>query len=291
MNAWSSLGYIVAHPLNRRRPLAAVWRWARWQIGTRLRPGPRVVPFVDGTRLVVERGMTGATGNVYCGLHEYADMAFTLHLLRPTDRFVDVGANIGSYAILAAGACGADVLAFEPVGATFDRLTRNIAANDLQTRVTALRLAVGEHEGRVRFLVDSDTTNRMADADDAASRTAEVDCVTLDYVVGEHTPQFIKIDVEGHESAVLRGARRLLIDTRLRALIVELSGTDNAQTLAMLADYGFHPYEYKPATRTLHRLDPAQAGGNGLMIRDIDWAAARVTGAPVYLIHATGSRL
>lgn len=47
--------------------------------------------------------MTGATGNWYCGLQEYEDMSFVLHALRPGDLFVDVGANIGSYSILAAG--------------------------------------------------------------------------------------------------------------------------------------------------------------------------------------------
>ena len=45
-------------------------------------------------------GMTGATGNVYCGLHEFEDMALVLHALRPRDLFVDVGANVGSYTVL-----------------------------------------------------------------------------------------------------------------------------------------------------------------------------------------------
>lgn len=54
--------------------------------------------------------MTGATGNIYVGLHEFEDMAFLLHVLRRTDLFVDVGANIGSYTILAGGAAGAKLL-------------------------------------------------------------------------------------------------------------------------------------------------------------------------------------
>jgi hypothetical protein len=47
-------------------------------------------------------GMTGATGNLYVGLHEFEEMAFLLHFLRPGDLFADVGANVGSYTILAA---------------------------------------------------------------------------------------------------------------------------------------------------------------------------------------------
>jgi hypothetical protein len=64
---------------------------------------PVVVPFVGDTRLLVARGMRGATGNVYVGLHEFEEMAFALHALRPSSRFIDVGANVGSYTVLAAG--------------------------------------------------------------------------------------------------------------------------------------------------------------------------------------------
>jgi thymidylate synthase len=63
--------------------------------------------------------MTGATGNIYAGLHEFEDMAFLLHLLRSEDMFADVGSNIGSYTILASGVVGAKSVAFEPVPSTY----------------------------------------------------------------------------------------------------------------------------------------------------------------------------
>jgi hypothetical protein len=47
-------------------------------------------------RLAAGREMTRATGNIYCGLHEFADIGFVLHLLRAGDLSVDVGANIDS---------------------------------------------------------------------------------------------------------------------------------------------------------------------------------------------------
>ena len=46
--------------------------------------------------------MTGATGNIYCGLHEFIELTFLLHLLRPNDLSLNIGANVGSYIILAA---------------------------------------------------------------------------------------------------------------------------------------------------------------------------------------------
>jgi Met-10+ like-protein len=87
--------------------------------------------------------MHGATGNIYCGLHEFAEMAFTLHLLRPGDLFADIGANVGSYTVLAAGVCGARVVAVEPGPAAGAALAKNIALNRLGDRVSVAAVALG----------------------------------------------------------------------------------------------------------------------------------------------------
>ena len=100
--------FIIDHPLSQGRILANLGRFACWQIGARLARGPVATRFVNSAQLLASPGMTGATGNVYVGLHEFTDMSFVLHFLRPNDLFVDVGANIGSYTILATAAVGAD---------------------------------------------------------------------------------------------------------------------------------------------------------------------------------------
>lgn len=105
-NLFRSVRFVWNHPLNRSARFAALGRVIRWQIASRLVPGPIALPFVKDTYLFATRGMTGATGNWYCGLHEYEDMSFVLHTLKPGDLFVDVGANIGSYSVLAAGGGG-----------------------------------------------------------------------------------------------------------------------------------------------------------------------------------------
>jgi hypothetical protein len=119
MRLLNNYRFLVTHPLTKDRKIRTLTRWLRWQIGSRVLGCSVAVPFVNNTRLLVKPGMTGATGNIYCGLHEFEDMAFVLHLLRPGDLFVDIGANIGSYTILA-GATGANAISFEPVPSTFD---------------------------------------------------------------------------------------------------------------------------------------------------------------------------
>ena len=105
--------FIAAHPLTRDRQTAAWLRVLRYQLATRTRRRTTMRWF-GGARLVVERNMAGASGNIYCGLHEPADMALLMHGLRPGDLFVDVGANIGSFTVLASAVCKAQTIAFEP---------------------------------------------------------------------------------------------------------------------------------------------------------------------------------
>lgn len=103
IGVFKTLSYVLRHPLNQSFKCAAVGRWLRWQLVSRLAPGPIIVAFGPNTSLAVSSGMTGATGNIYTGLHEFEDMAFLLHFLRSGDTFVDVGANVGSFSILVRG--------------------------------------------------------------------------------------------------------------------------------------------------------------------------------------------
>ena len=64
--------FIVGHPMNRGEPVAALARFVSWQIRSRLQYEV-VVDWIDGAKLAVRREMTGATGNIYYGMHEYVD--------------------------------------------------------------------------------------------------------------------------------------------------------------------------------------------------------------------------
>ncbi|WP_414524283.1 hypothetical protein, partial [Umezakia ovalisporum] len=85
MSILSTLNYITSHPLNRDRKLSAVRRFLGWQFASRVIGCPVIHPFTQRSRLIVRKGMTGATGNYYCGLHDFEDMSFLLHFLRPED--------------------------------------------------------------------------------------------------------------------------------------------------------------------------------------------------------------
>src|SRR5450432_2639822 len=91
--------FIDQHPLARRHKFKAMYRFFFWQLSQLFYPHEVIIPFVGSTKLIVKKGLTGATGNIYTGLEEFSDMGFLLHFLRKTDLFADIGANIGSYTV------------------------------------------------------------------------------------------------------------------------------------------------------------------------------------------------
>ncbi len=91
------------------------------------------------------------TGNIYTGLHELSSMGYLLHVLREGDLFVDVGANVGSYTILACVVKGADCCSFEPVFSTFQRLMTNIRLNQLEGQAKCFNIGIGDRKGKIEF--------------------------------------------------------------------------------------------------------------------------------------------
>ena len=129
-----TFGFILNHPLGKKHPLKSIFRFFFWQLQTIIFPGRHIKTFISPAKFYAHRGLTGVTGNIYTGLHEFNDMGFLLHFLRADDIFFDIGANVGSYTLLASGVIKATTTAIEPIPSTFKMLSDNIALNHLQNR-------------------------------------------------------------------------------------------------------------------------------------------------------------
>jgi FkbM family methyltransferase len=271
--------FLCDHPLTRNHRTAGFARLCRWQIECRLRREV-IIPWVGGIRLAARRGMTGATGNIYAGLHEFADMAFTLHFLRPEDLFLDIGANVGSYTLLASGVCKARTISFEPDPDTMTLLRRNIDLNSLHGRVVLEQTAVGAEEGEVEFTIGLDTCNHVTNGNEG--RTQRVSMRTLDRIASLTPPTMIKVDVEGNEADVFRGARAVLNSPLVKAVITE---GQRPADIVPLASAGFAEYVYDPFRRMLSRATTQhRSGNNALFIRDSSFVAARLRTASSFQV-------
>ncbi len=242
------------------------------------------MPFIANVSFYAKKRLTGITGNIYTGLHEFNDMGFLLHFLRKDDSFYDIGANVGSYTLLATGVCNARTVAFEPVKETFEILSKNIELNNLQNLVSLENKGVADKSGELLFSTDNDTTNHVLNSDEPKENSVSITVVNLDSYCKQYVPNLIKIDVEGYEAQVLDGAKELLSNSNLKAIIIEIIGganfygSSNMAVHKILLDYNFKSYNYDPFTRDLTQSDP-NLESNTIYIKDIDFVKQRLSSA------------
>lgn len=137
-----------------------------------------------------------------------------LDLIRPGSRVVDVGANIGIYALpWAAATAGVTVHCFEPNPAVCARLGRNVALNHLGARVRLHPEALSDHSGSATLFGSDDMSSLNQGVYSGRQAVpVKVPLARLDDVLGgEGEPiSLLKIDVQGHELEVMRGAQGII---------------------------------------------------------------------------------
>ncbi len=214
--------------------------------------GEAVWPNVHGFKLHIDPTTdTGVEHSLYYeGTYEPGTLKIIEHLLEPGDHFMDVGANIGLMSIFAARLVGPEgkVTAFEPHPKTRQILLKNIVLNGLERTVEVMPYALGS-ESRSALLYDDPSKNRGAASlmeTGSAAAVYEVQTMSLDNFLKKPSgvnfplPSLIKIDVEGLEIEVLKGAMSLLGSASPPALIIESSASrDHSGATDIAALYNF----------------------------------------------------
>ncbi len=178
--------------------------------------------------------------------------AMLRHLVRPGDVVYDCGANLGLYARFLVSTLDAGrVVAFEPAPDNRHFLAANLALGGIADKVTVLPVALADEDGMAEFQVDdvqtsSGTLSKVTGGEASVGRrnlrlgplTDQVLCRRLDTLVAEEElplPDVLKIDVEGAEGLLLRGAIDLLRERSPR-LLIELHGAEMARDVVTLLD-------------------------------------------------------
>ena len=151
------------------------------------------------------------------------------------DVLFDIGANVGLYSIYAAKN-GIRVLAFEPESQNFALLNRNLFLNNLADQVFGLNVAISDRDGMdYLFMPDfqpGGALNNVGEAVDLHHKkftphfkqgviTFSLDSFITRYP--DHFPTHIKIDVDGLESKIIRGAEKTLRNPKLKSLLIEIN--------------------------------------------------------------------
>jgi len=148
-----------------------------------------------------------ASGSFY----EMDLLAETFERVKQGNVVIDVGANIGNHTLFWAGICGASVIAVEPNPSALEILYKNLALNGLEARVSVISCAVSNHEGR------GELAERQADNLGTAALRSDsggsIRVDTVDRIASEGDVCLIKVDTEGHDLRVLKGAAGVLSRT------------------------------------------------------------------------------
>lgn len=288
MSLFKTLKFITSHPLNRKRNWRGIGDFIWWQTISRLIGSPILYNLVNEKYIITQKGLSGVTGNIYCGLHEYEDMAFVLHYLRPEDLFADIGANVGSYTVLA-GSTGASAIAVEPIPSTFRILQSNIGVNQFKGEVYALNIGLAALPGELFFTNSMDTVNHVVPSGTPNSQVVQVN--TLNTIFSDRPPSLIKMDVEGFELEVLKGGSEILRSPLLEAIVIELNdsgrkyGALESDIIRLLNEAGFVRKTYDPQRRLLHPYSGNSTTGNGLFVRNSENIQSRLTQSEKYKIR------
>ena len=252
-----------------RRPTLAILRQ-----GVRSFPGRRAwsaLAFYAGEALARERGelkgrlRTGSSIRLLAADHMHRHIYFYGEYERATTRFLqsiatqgwtflDVGANAGYYSLLALDLGGptSSIHAFEPNPELLRILERSAYCSGT---IRVIPAACGAYSGTVDLQMSPDETNTglstvRTDILDSSVNVVNVPMLTLDEYCQEHGihPNVIKVDVEGHELAVLKGATKLLREGVPHYIVCEFepARSDAAPLVQTMAAHGYEARTLTP---------------------------------------------
>lgn len=159
------------------------------------------------------------------GYWEPATVRLLQKLLKPGMVFLDIGAHVGQYTLLAAGLVGenGEVHSFEPNPETFYYLEANVRRNQLRN-VRLSTMALADYEGEHTLYLGNLLTS-LQRMPDSSGRTAEVRVTTMNAYLAQTgaRPDIIKIDVEGAELPFLRGASTLFSGGKRPIILLEFA--------------------------------------------------------------------
>ena len=233
------LNYLGGHPGFRAAPAGVLFRLLVWRWYCALGiPGSIDLPSWQ-VRMLLPPEWHGMSKAAFAFREQYEqELKFLSSALSSGDVFIDVGACYGIYALVAARLVGemGRVLAFEPAAEASAVLHRNLALNGF-ANVLERRVALADRSGRTPLFLYADQSRNSLSRDDSAVACQSVETSTLDQELDQanlHRAEVIKIDAEGAEELILRGAKGVLGD--FHPLVIFEVNPPAASRLGLRAD-------------------------------------------------------
>ena len=239
--------------------------------------GEKIFIARDGIKLKLKKKEAIKLGIYHLGAVHLLETLAIKKILVEGDVVVDIGAYIdGWYGLLAAKIIGkkGHVYSFEPHPIFFKRLRENIKLNGF-TNITAERLAVSDKKSSALFYEAGSSsslyTDQLSKNEIQSQKPIFIETVTLDSYIKKKKIKkvnFLKIDAEGADMKVLRGAKNLLSTSQEPDLMVEVldmnlnaAGSRRNEILSYLDCFGYKPYIFtheglKPYSKSEDQITP-----------------------------------
>lgn len=290
--AIQTISYIWTHPNCQQHKLKSLIKFFSWQFYKRLTHRFLDFKLLPSVKLRCYPDSYSTSAVLYCGLYDYDEMNFLLRYLRAEDSFLDIGANVGVYTLLAASKIRSGyIYSFEALSKNYTRLQENLQINQFE-QVKTYELAVSNQTGSVALnLAEGDSKPFITST--ITNNTIAVSTDTLDNLL-QNQPianlTLAKMDIEGAELLALKGAVSLLKKQCPQVWILEINdsvnnfGHQKQDLVNFLNSYGYNLYGYSADTNQVFPITlEQQQGNNVLAIADsaVDFVRDRLAEIPL----------
>ncbi|NEZ65801.1 FkbM family methyltransferase [Leptolyngbyaceae cyanobacterium CCMR0082] len=272
--AISTLKYIWTHPNCKDQRIQRVLSFLGWQLRKRILKKPLDIEIIPKLKIRCYPNGYSAASVLYCGLYDYNEMIFLLRYLQPEDSFLDIGANVGVYSLLAASKISVGkIYSFEALPKNYGRLEENIKLNSFD-QVKSYSIAVSDTEGSIALNLAEGDSMPFVSSDFDNENSIIVATNTLDNLLEDKPLKQLtlaKIDIEGAELLAFKGATSLLKQQLPYVWILELNNTINHfehtedEVVNFLRNFGYELYSYDADSNQLQMITPNQKEGNNVL--------------------------
>ena len=245
----SSYNFLITAPFNKKYPIRALTRFLVWKLIRLFKLQNLKVKFWNNRYLYINHDSFQSMWLMYNYIVDWEEFLFIHYYLRKNSIVFDIGANMGFYTIWMSRSIGelGQIHSFEPDANNFDRLSQNISINQFKGQFILNNDAVSKKNGIMKMTIGFDGENHLVDSN-FSGNSSTINVVCLDEYCKQKSISlidFIKIDVEGFELDVLKGAVNLLNQKNIEVIQLEVnralinSGTTQKELISFVEDIGY----------------------------------------------------
>ena len=243
----NSLKFLYQFSYNRKFPLFALYRFFYWKIIRLFKLKEVKYKLWKNRLLLLNYDSFQSMWVMYNYYVDWEEFNLISRYIKPGDVVFDIGANMGFYTVWMSKFIGNGMVhSFEPDTKNFERLNKNIVLNGLTDHVISNNKAAADVDGELAFTIGLDGENHIMNQ--AAENVITIQSLQMDNYVKQHhidSIAYMKIDVEGFEYAVLKGADTILLNKKIDIIQLEInktisnSGKSIRDLLELLSHYNY----------------------------------------------------